>query len=148
MSVAIEWSREEVLRRVDINADGCWIYRGKPQRDGYALITSRGRCTAAHRFVYKLLVGPIPDDKPLDHTCHTKDEVCAGGTACSHRRCVNPEHLEPVTDAENAQRAKGKITHCPSGHEYAGWNLIRYRGRRYCRACIYARRSESRGRAA
>lgn len=38
-----------------------------------------------------MFVGPIPEGLHLDHLCRV-------------RRCVNPAHLEPVTQAENNYR--------------------------------------------
>lgn len=46
---------------------------------------------AAHRFVYELLVGPIPAGLTIDHLCRVTS-------------CVRPDHLEPVTNAENVRR--------------------------------------------
>lgn len=50
-----------------------------------------GRTGLAHRVAYEALVGRIPDGLTLDHLCENK-------------RCVNPDHLEPVTRAENLRR--------------------------------------------
>jgi hypothetical protein len=47
----------------------------------------------AHRFAYLEFVGPIPDGLVLDHLCRNK-------------KCVNPDHLEPVTNAENLRRGR------------------------------------------
>ena len=38
-----------------------------------------------------LAVGPIPDGREIDHLCR-------------NHRCVNPDHLEPVTHLENMRR--------------------------------------------
>jgi hypothetical protein len=82
----------------------------------------------AHRASYTALVGVIPPGLFMDHLCRT-------------RCCVNPAHLEPVTNRENTKRGKALITHCPSGHPYSGDNLLISRhGSRYCKACQLARR--------
>ena len=47
----------------------------------------------AHRASYELAKGPIPDGMHLDHLCRV---TC----------CINPDHLEPVTNRENARRGQ------------------------------------------
>ena len=95
---------------------GCWVWQGSIGSNGYGRIRERrnggtGRNVKAHRWMYEQLVGPIPAGLDLDHTCHNADASCAGGPTCPHRRCVNPAHLEPVTNAQNAQRgAMAKLT--------------------------------------
>jgi len=72
----------------------CHIWQGQPQGGGYGLAFGEdGRKTTAHRVIYEREVGPIPDGLQLDHLCRV-------------RICVNPEHMEPVTNAENARRGK------------------------------------------
>jgi hypothetical protein len=82
-----------------------------------------GRPLAAYRVAYILLVGPIPEGLQLDHLCRVAS-------------CVNPAHLEPVTQQENIRRQLAAITHCPKGHEYTPENTGHDRhGGRYCRIC-------------
>jgi hypothetical protein len=109
--------------------DTCWLWRGGPKDPGvYGQFTLHGRQELAHRFAYESLVGPIPSRHTLDHLCRNP-------------RCVNPEHLEPVTHRENILRgtspaaANARKTHCPRGHPYDEENTVMYRGGRYCRAC-------------
>lgn len=89
--------REQIQRTVDIDVNGCWLWRGShgPASNGYGRIgvgTQRQRRSRlAHRVSYELLVGPIPDGLVLDHLCGV-------------RHCVNPDHLEPVTQKENVRR--------------------------------------------
>lgn len=67
----------------------CWEWTGVLEPTGYGRMSVNGRNVMAHRICYELHVGPIPDGLFLDHLCH-------------NRRCVNPEHLEPVTPLETA----------------------------------------------
>lgn len=102
----------------------------------------------AHRVAYELLVGPIPSGLVLDHTCHNGTN-CSGGAECLHRRCVNPAHLELVTNRENILRGrtgeksgqqKRALTHCVNGHEFTEANTYWRQGKwRVCRTCARAR---------
>jgi hypothetical protein len=111
-----------VVDLIDPSGD-CWEWTGSLNK-GYGQWSAR----MAHRLVWEVLVGPIPDGLTLDHLCRNS-------------RCVNPDHLEPVTQAENNRRGYGwpaanaRKTHCPEGHPYSGRNLILFRGSRYCREC-------------
>jgi hypothetical protein len=113
----------------------CWPWPSADP-DGYGRVYFEGRQRPAHRVAYGILVGPIPAGMTLDHTCHTADAACVGGTKCPHRRCVNPGHLEPVSAEENSRRqVKARKTHCINGHVYDDANTGRNHGRRTCRAC-------------
>lgn len=73
----------------------CWIWQRNKDRSGYGQITVGPKggqtCVKAHRVYYERERGPIPIGLQLDHLCRVRD-------------CVNPDHLEPVTLAENARR--------------------------------------------
>ncbi len=118
----------------------CWLWKKGHNGQGYGFYTWEGRQQLTHRIAYTLTVGPIPDGMQLDHQCHTPD--CTGATKCQHRRCCNPAHLKPVTNAENSsaersRKAYGrKVTHCPRGHEYTPENTRETaKGYRNCRTC-------------
>lgn len=110
-----------IMRRVTINADGCWIYGGRLDAYGYGAIgvgsmKDGTRATRrAHRITYEHHKGPIPADLTLDHYRMNPGPRHA---PCSHA-CVNPDHTEPVTRAENVMRGNGicasraRLTHCP-----------------------------------
>lgn len=105
--------------------DHCWIFTGQINNKGYGLIWFRGSKRAAHVVAYELLVGPIPTGLELDHLCR-------------NTKCIRPEHLEPVTHAENQRRLSLAQTHCRrAGHAYTADNTYRepVTGRRRCRTC-------------
>lgn len=129
-----------VLNRCIVDENGCWIFTGCLGRDGYGRVSFRGRTTLAHRFAYTELVGPIPDDRFLDHLCRV-------------HACLNPEHLEPVTNQENLLRGDtlsakwAARSHCQNGHPYTPENTYysKHDGRR-CRTCEREERREARAR--
>lgn len=115
----------------------CWLWAGALDRHGYGATFYDGRVQRAHRAVYMELVGEIPQGLVLDHLCRTP-------------ACVRPDHLEPVTDAENLRRgldpnrAKKAQTHCKHGHPFEGRNLIiESNGCRRCRTCLNAAQQRS-----
>lgn len=104
---------------------GCWTWTGNISIQGYGRFCVNYRGYRAHRLAYELLVGPIPRGLVLDHLCRNK-------------LCVNPAHLEPVTQRENVLRGEGisareaRQTHCFRGHPFTGLDI---RGHRTCHVC-------------
>jgi hypothetical protein len=117
-------------------SEGCWLWTGATTR-GYGYL--RGNMTTkniyAHRLSYELHIGTIPDGLVLDHLCR-------------NTLCVNPEHLEPVTNKENILRGMTLIaqnkrkTHCLYGHQFSDDNT--YVNKHGDRDCIICRRRRSR----
>ena len=109
---------------------GCWLWTACIRPDGYGAFSLNAKARLAHRLAYIELVGPIPEGKTLDHLCRV-------------RNCVNPDHLEPVSIAENVQRGINywrNRTHCSAGHEYTPENTMEGKNGaglpcRVCRKC-------------
>lgn len=109
---------------------GCWEWQAARRRgSGYGIENANGIPTNAHRVGYAMLVGPIPAGLVLDHLC--------GNTSC-----VNPDHLQPVTQAENRRRQAERQTHCRNGHPLSGPNLALVRVCRTCRDATEQRHVE------
>ena len=97
------------------NKSGCWEWVGGSNvrrygmfRGGLGRSKNGGRkMIRSHRFAYELLVGPIPAGLHLDHKCR-------------NTICVNPDHLEPVTNAVNLQR-QGLSKNNTSGVRGVSW---------------------------
>lgn len=108
---------------------GCWIWIGE-----LSGLYGRYRGQKVHRLTYEKAKGPIPDGLVIDHLCRNMS-------------CVNPDHLEAVTQRINTLRGVGPTaknavkTHCSKGHELSGNNVRILRDRRYCQECsrIYSR---------
>lgn len=122
--------------RFHIAESGCLLWTGSTLqsssgiRYGKLWDSRQNRLGLAHRVVYEAIHGEIPLGMVLDHTC-------------SQPLCVNPMHLEPVTQAENVARSQsrtGVAMHCVHGHPATEENCYRYRGNdgfmhRNCRVC-------------
>lgn len=108
----------------------CWLWTAWTNGKGYGLIKIEGKAVLAHRFSYEIHKGPIPKGKVIDHLCRRP-------------ACVNPGHLEAVTQKVNVNRAVGAVwerkrlqTHCIHGHLLSGSNLyMRKDGKRACKTC-------------
>lgn len=109
--------------------ESCWNWKAWSDKKGYGYIKIDGEKVAAYRFAYEWFVGKIPKGLYMDHLCRNTS-------------CVNPEHLEPVTNGENTLRGVGitainaRKTHCKRGHKFTENNTyLNSDKRRVCRQC-------------
>ena len=93
-AAASRWSPELLWRRVE-KTEGCWVWHGWRNTNGYGMVTKDGRTQLVHRLIYELLVGLIPTRMLL---CHH----------CDNPPCVNPAHMFVGTVSDNARDAMQK----------------------------------------
>lgn len=124
---------DRLLEKITKNPDtGCWEWQASLDKNGYGQFSINGGVKRSHAIAYELLKGPIPDGHEPDHTCR-------------NRRCINPDHLEPVTHRINIHRGNSPMginarkTHCTRGHPLSEENTwINKRGNRSCKQCSAA----------
>jgi len=123
-------ARLERSYRVDDN--GCWVATLKHNGSGYTQITvnldGTRRLVLTHRASYVAFVGPIPDGLSIDHLCR-------------NRSCINPDHLEAVTQSVNVLRGVRAVepkSECKHGHPFDEANTYYppSGAGRQCRACV------------
>jgi HNH endonuclease len=133
-------TEENFWKRVDKNSeDGCWRWLASTQHQGYGVVAiwNHGKRIKkmAHRLAYEFVKGPIPKGLTIDHLCRVPS-------------CVNPAHLEAVSNRENVLRGVGltaqnaRKTHCKRGHELTPENTYTPSNRpteRWCRICQRAK---------
>lgn len=111
--------QEEFWRLVRKHDGGCWLYIGTLLPTGYGIFDKE----YVHRITYNQFVGPLLDGLVIDHLCRV-------------RNCVNPTHLEQVTQRENVLRSRPpKRTHCAKGHIFSPTNIRWEAGVRRCAIC-------------
>jgi len=102
-----------IFKRRRIDENGCWVWTGYRNTDGYGFVVLKGRVWLIHRVSHEAFVGHVLLDKVVHHKC-------------GNRGCFNPDHVEQMDNAENVRKAKRTpATHCRKGHPLSGDNLRR-----------------------
>lgn len=132
---------EKFARQFTIQTSGCWAWGRAINRKGYGIFFLHGRTYRAHRVGYAIKHNGLNSSLVIDHLCR-------------NTACVNPNHLELVTNRENVMRGNlPKIssarllqrTHCKSGHEFTviNTNHTAYKKKaggtgamRRCKTCV------------
>lgn len=114
--------------------EDCWSWSGGKDGQGYGKFNDYARTgeQRAHRYIYKELVGPIPEGLELAHQCFRTS-------------CCNPWHVKPMTHQGNLLQPNPGVsytnynkTHCKNGHELSGENIRMEGSSRRCKACKVA----------
>jgi hypothetical protein len=109
----------------------CWEWQGFVDPNGYGqFYPTHTKNELAHIYAYKFVYDIVPEGLVIDHLCR-------------NRKCVNPFHLEAVTQRVNTLRGIGPSalnavkTHCPQGHPYDEANtwVNPKKNERICREC-------------
>jgi hypothetical protein len=118
-----QWSLMARVIGHSVLGPNCWEWNAAKDKDGYAVTSlkrhyllgnQRGINFRTQRIMYEFVKGKIPEGKVLDHLCR-------------NRACVNPAHLEAVSNEINLGRQvnfNGTRTHCKNGHPLSGDNLV------------------------
>lgn len=86
------------LLKQAIKSDDCLLCHFVPITAGYSYIRLDGKRVRAHRFIWTVFKGDIPDDFSVLHECDV-------------RRCINLEHLFLGTSADNTKDMLDKGRH-------------------------------------
>lgn len=129
----------EILERMAdkfiVDGFGCWLWLGAINTAKRGQITIKGKAYATHRVMYTATRGAIEPGLVVDHLCEVP-------------RCMNPNHLQVVTQRHNVLRSNGitannhRKTHCKRGHEFTENNTRMKGDKRSCITCEKAYKVE------
>lgn len=116
--------KHKLMKHVEVDREtGCWNWTGYKSDQGYGRVFREGTAMGAHRAMWKATYpGTLKPRVHLDHTCN-------------NRACINPDHLEIVTQKENNKRRADRATHCKNGHPITEDSHYTFGDRRRCKQC-------------
>lgn len=138
-----------------LDTESCWLWNKSIVKDGYGkmrrIVNGKQHAIFVHRLSWVSQYGEIPDGMVVDHTCHDP-ETCSGGTACQHRRCINPSHLALTTMKENIAKGasfRANVGLCKNNlHEWTKENTKTWKsGKTVCISCVRAQAKRAKERA-
>lgn len=71
---------QRLSRKITISKNGCWLWNGSKNNNGYGQCRVNKKLLLAHRYIWEITNGPIPEGLHVLHKCDVPN-------------CVNPEHL-------------------------------------------------------
>jgi hypothetical protein len=90
---------EDILTNYNVIGE-CWEWKSFIHPSGYGWVNFKGRMRQAHRVVYELVNGPIPEGEGFHGTC-----VCH---KCDNPKCIRPDHLFLGSHSDNMRDKKVK----------------------------------------
>jgi hypothetical protein len=111
--------------KIEISNDH-WLWNGFANKSGYGIVNLNDSKYYAHRVFYTIFIDSIPEGLHIDHLCRV-------------RNCVNPAHLEAVTQLENNMRIEGNLAVTERHNSYHAKNksnfYIAFGGGLRCKEC-------------
>lgn len=86
--------------------DDCWLWAGGRDKNGYGMFWAMDKFSRAHRAIWEMIHGDIPDGMAV---CHK----------CDNPPCVNPAHLFTGTALDNHRDCINKGRRACTSGEYS-----------------------------
>lgn len=99
-----------VMAHVEINENGCWLWRGSIKSNGYGSMSYNGKFYHPHKAMLEMKLGrPLLSGHESRH-------------GCDCRPCVNPDHLLEGTRSDNMRDCVERGRHIGFTEKHCGEN--------------------------